>query len=121
MSPSAGRVSRSPTRDDVISDEHDLTQVPPSQQPLFDSSEFSQQNCAGQLRPISQDNGNLQEQVVDLKKQIISSTVRCEQLSHHLSFLKDCKNKDIIPKGLFFLITILQYARTQNKGRNKLQ
>ena len=26
--------------------------------------------------------------------------MRCEQLSHHLSFLRDCKNKDIIPKGL---------------------
>ena len=26
--------------------------------------------------------------------------MRCERLNHHLSFLRDCKNKDTIPKGL---------------------
>ena len=42
---------------------------------------------------VISDNVNLHEQLPDLKKKIVSSTVRCEQLhvSHHLCFLKDCK------------------------------
>ena len=106
VSPSAGRVSLSPAHDDVISDEQEPTQVPASQQPLFDSGEFSLQNGGGQLPPISHYNGNVQEQVLDSKKKIIPSTIRCERLSHHLSFLKDCKSKDIIPTGLVLEKTI---------------
>ena len=55
---------------------------------------------------MSGENGNLHDQLLDLKRKFVSSTVRCERLNHHLSFLKNCVDKDIIPKGLLLEKTI---------------
>ena len=102
--PAASRVPSSPIRDDINIDEQDPTLVQASQEPLFDSNEFTHQNGSEHLPPTSKEYNK--QNLLDLKKKILSSVLRCERLSHHLDFLKNCDNKNIIPKGLLLEKTI---------------
>ena len=68
-SPLVSRVSRSHAHDDVNdNDELDLTQVQPSQAPLFDSDRDAGRNSSGQSPSASGEGDNLQEKIQDLKK-----------------------------------------------------
>ena len=104
--PSLSRVSCSPARNSVINDEQDPTPAQPSQELLFESNPDI---GSGNLEPppvTSGQNGNPQELLPDLKKQISSGILRVERLCHHLTFLKNCQEKDVIPKGLMVEKTI---------------
>ena len=81
----------------------DSAPLQPSQLPLFENGHLDTHQ---QDPPTSGLDDIPQDGLMDLKKQIGSSILRCERLNHHLNFLKDCQGKNVIPKGLLLEKTI---------------
>ena len=94
------RVSESPALNtNNIHGEVNSTPLQSSQVGLFNSE---LEIPGAQRTPIVPITTNVQKksQLLDLKKKMVSSSVKTEQLAHHLKFLTTCQEKSIIPQGL---------------------
>ena len=92
-----GVVPESPARNDDINDVQDPTSVQPSQIPLFNSNETANVNRS----PMGSDDHPCPQEILPiLKKEIGYGILRVERISHHYNFLRDCEDKNVVPKGL---------------------